>query len=86
MWKCENCGEIFNEPEFIKYCLEDYNGVSSLFPDRHYATYPTCPDCGSKRLDEYYEDEEDLEVIYFCDIYKCEDCPVYGDSCDGKED
>lgn len=37
-----------------------------------------------------YEDgyglDDDGEVVYFCDIYDCEDCPKYGDDCDGKED
>ena len=36
-----------------------------------------------------YEDgyglDDDGEVVYFCDIYECEDCPRFGDDCDGKE-
>ena len=26
----------------------------------------------------------DPEIITYCDINKCEDCPRYGDDCDGK--
>lgn len=29
-----------------------------------------------------YEDYDD--VTTYCDIYECEDCPRYGDDCDGK--
>ena len=37
-----------------------------------------------------YEDgyglDDDGEVVYYCDLYECYDCPKYGDDCDGKED
>lgn len=26
----------------------------------------------------------DPEIITYCDICKCEDCPRYGDDCDGN--
>ncbi len=26
----------------------------------------------------------DPEIITYCDIYKCHDCPKYGDDCDGN--
>lgn len=26
----------------------------------------------------------DDDRVRFCDIYKCEDCPRYGDDCDGN--
>ena len=58
MWKCEHCGEIFEYPDNVSYCLEEYNGVTSLFPDRHYGSYVVCPECGSQDIDTYYEDEE----------------------------
>ena len=28
-------------------------------------------------------DEYD-DIVTYCDIYKCDDCPRYGDDCDGK--
>lgn len=31
-----------------------------------------------------YRDEYD-DVITYCDIYKCEDCPRCGDDCDGED-
>ena len=27
-----------------------------------------------------------METITYCDIYKCKDCPRYGDDCDGDAD
>lgn len=33
----------------------------------------------------YATDEYD-DIISFCDIYECSDCPRYGDDCDGKAD
>ena len=41
--------------------------------------------------DEYwndgnYWDDEDDDVVTYCDIYDCEDCPRYGDDCDGDFD
>ena len=26
------------------------------------------------------------EIVTYCIIYACEDCPKYGDDCDGRED
>lgn len=35
-----------------------------------------------------YEDgwwpEDEPDIITLCDINKCEDCPRYGDDCDGR--
>lgn len=28
----------------------------------------------------------DKEKVTYCMIYECEDCPKYGDDCDGRED
>ena len=27
---------------------------------------------------------DEYDIITYCDIYKCEDCPRYGDDCDGN--
>ncbi len=62
MYKCPECGEVFEEPNYMDYCLEEYNGVSSLFGDRHYATYASCPNCGeaiNTDYDYFFEEEED---------------------------
>ena len=65
-YKCPDCGEIFDEPIYEEVCLEDYNGVSSMFPrsSRHYTTFASCPFCNGAidiEYDTYDEDEEEYE-------------------------
>lgn len=64
MWICEHCGEIFEQPDSKRYCLEEYNGVSNLFGNRTYGYYEVCPECGSEHIETFYEseDEEDEET------------------------
>lgn len=26
------------------------------------------------------------DIITLCEIYECEDCPKYGDDCDGRDE
>ena len=28
--------------------------------------------------------KDDYDIVRLCDIYKCEECPRYGDDCDGE--
>ena len=58
MYKCRHCGSYFSTPESVKYCLEEYNGVSSLFGNRTYGYYDVCPECGSEDIASYCEDED----------------------------
>ena len=58
MWICEHCGEIFEYPASEEYCLEEYNGVTSLFPNRTYGHYDVCPECGSEEIETYHESED----------------------------
>lgn len=61
MYVCEECGSMFDEPESVRYCLEEYNGVSSLFGNRHYGYYEACPYCGSEEIEsKWEEDDEDI--------------------------
>ena len=62
MYICEMCDSRFSEPKSVKYCLEDYNGVGSMFPDKHYGYYDACPYCGSEDIRSYSEDEEGVEL------------------------
>ena len=65
MYKCPECGAIFEEPEYETVCFEELYGVGSMFPDRHYGTFASCPRCGGAidieydTYDEEYEDETD---------------------------
>lgn len=64
MYKCPECGEIFEDPEYETVCMEELYGVSSMFRDSHYKTFASCPHCGSPideetdGWDESYEEEE----------------------------
>lgn len=63
-YKCPECGEIFDEPVYETVCMEEWCGVSSMFGDRHYATFANCPECGlpiDTEYDIYDEDEEDID-------------------------
>ena len=65
MYKCPECGAIFDEPEYETVCFEEIYGVGSMFPDRHYGTFANCPRCGGSidieydTWDEEYDDEYD---------------------------
>ncbi len=65
MFKCPGCGAIFEEPDFETVCFEELYGVGSMFTDRHYGTFASCPKCGESidteydTWDEEYEDEND---------------------------
>ena len=64
MYKCPECGEIFEEPVYETVCMEEYCGVSTMFGDRHYATFANCPKCGGSidiEYDIYDEDEDEDE-------------------------
>lgn len=64
-YKCPECEEIFDEPEYETVCFEELYGVGSMFPDRHYGTFANCPECGGAIdieydiYDEEYDDEND---------------------------
>ena len=70
MYKCPECGEIFEEPVFETVCLEELYGVGSMFPNRHYKTLASCPECGEAidadrdGWDESYEDNDDRIAYY----------------------
>ena len=65
MYKCPECGVIFEEPEYETVCFEELYGVGSMFSDRHYGTFASCPRCGGSidieydTWDEEYDDEND---------------------------
>ena len=55
MYKCLECGRIFEEPNYETICFEDLYGVRSMFEDRHWGTIATCPFC-----DEYVDPERNM--------------------------
>jgi len=66
MYKCPECGEIFEEPNYMEVCWEDYYGVGSMFPNRNYGVISQCPHCGeaiNTDDDIYYEEEDEDELV-----------------------
>ena len=55
MYKCNNCGCLFEEPCVVRTTYENYYGVGGLFPNHHYLSYECCPNC----RDEDFEEVED---------------------------
>ena len=55
MFKCKDCGAIFEEPEEIR----DYRGEFWGFPA--YETVSCCPCCGGDDFKTYYEWEDEEE-------------------------
>lgn len=64
MYRCLDCGEVFDEADEMHTSYEAYYGVSSDFPDRTLLTLKVCPMCESDQIDEidemddFYEEEE----------------------------
>ena len=61
MYRCPECGTVFEEPVYETVCLEELYGVSSMFYDCHYKTFAICPECGGPIDIEYdtYDEEEE---------------------------
>ena len=55
MYRCCNCGEIFDEPIKEKESYENYYGVASMFSNYNYFTLEACPYCGSDDIEEVEE-------------------------------
>lgn len=53
-YRCENCGNGFDQLGSKDICMEEYNGVADLFGTRTYKTCDACPICGSFEYEEYY--------------------------------
>ena len=39
---------------------------------------------GSVVYEDGYEPEEEYDIITYCDVCSCKECPRYGDDCDGN--
>ena len=61
MYKCPECERKFDYPDYTEVCLEDLNGVGSMFYDKHYGVIAECPYCGEAidlQEDEISDDYE----------------------------
>lgn len=64
MYKCPECGAVFETPNYETVDMEDLYGVGREFDraDHHYKTFASCPECHElidTEWDIYYEDEND---------------------------
>lgn len=61
MYRCNECGETFEEPIYMEVCWEDYYGVGSMFENKNYGVIAECPYCGEpidREMDEIDETDE----------------------------
>lgn len=58
IYKCNNCGCIFDEPIEIRTTHEAYNGVLGLFPNSHILMYSACPNCHDDDFEEIEDEDE----------------------------
>ena len=61
MYKCNECRKKFENPNYKRTTHEDEYGVGDLFSNKHYVVIETCPYCGSDDIDEFYDEEEEVE-------------------------
>lgn len=56
MYKCNDCGEVFDEPKYVQESRGEFWGAPCS------ETMAYCPHCESEDFEEYYgeEDEEEL--------------------------
>lgn len=61
MYKCPECGRLFEEPDYMEVCWEAEYGVASEFSSMSYGTVAVCPYCDTpvNEYNYYYEEEED---------------------------
>ena len=58
MYKCEECGNVFDEPKMVQECVGEFWGTPA------YETWAVCPDCGSDEIEDYEDNEIDEEAEY----------------------
>lgn len=61
MFRCNNCGEIFEEADEIRTSYEAYYGVGTYFPDRTPLFLQVCPKCHSDDIEDFMEEEDEEE-------------------------
>ena len=59
MYRCYECGAVFDEPDYVEICEEAEAGVASMFTNLHWATVSVCPECGAYGFEDVFEDEEE---------------------------
>lgn len=58
MYRCENCGCEFSEPNEVTTTYAKYLGIDDAIGGNHLTLY-LCPRCDSEDIEEVEEDEEE---------------------------
>ena len=53
MYKCEDCGEVFDRPKYTRKCMGEFWGMPA------YETWAVCPYCDSEEITKTEEEEEE---------------------------
>lgn len=72
MFRCNNCDEMFEEPERKNIIAEEHLGISNLFPTRTRMDTFICPGCGDDDIEELMQCELCKEWVKEEDIYDTE--------------
>lgn len=64
IYKCNNCNNIFKEPDETNVWLEDMYGVTGEFPTRTIQATCCCPYCNSLDIEECSVDELILGIVH----------------------
>lgn len=57
MWRCADCGYVFEEPRTIETTYEDY--LACPIPGHTPLTLTVCPHCGDEGIEEFNEEEKE---------------------------
>ena len=62
MFRCLDCGEIFEETDEIRTTYEAYYGVASDFHHHTPMMLEVCPNCHSDNIEDFFEEDDEDEV------------------------
>ena len=62
LYKCNDCGHIFDEYEKIEWEQREYRGECWGQDSYEIMHYEACPNCSSDDFDSYYEEDEETDT------------------------
>lgn len=58
MYRCNECGELFETPRIYETTYEMFYGISDDIPSSTYLRLEICPHCGEEDFEEMEEEYE----------------------------